>query len=223
MQGLCGGLDVICSCKIVGKNFPPTRRFSILERSKCDKVSFLFFRSSVPRSMKGNEGSVSVPLRKHIACIKKQSVGSHVSGKKDYRVNSFIAPFLLTIPTILGGENFFLLKWIIVNIRPTTIISLLDSIHGFGREFGTLFCIVQFRIQLKKLIPPMLHDKQLIVFFVPVKPNNVTQTGCVTFSICISLIQFRSIELPNTGCRIQDRARRHSLRPVCSILLLACI
>ena len=75
--------------------------------------------------MKCDECTMLIFFRKHIAFVKQQAIGCHVAGESHYRIYCIFTAFFFPIPTVFWPKNFFVLDFIIINVRPAGIITFV--------------------------------------------------------------------------------------------------
>src|SRR5690606_7984773 len=108
--------------------------------------------------------------------------------KRHQRVFGIFASGLLSIAAVFRSQNLLLLEMVVVDIRPPTVVSLINSVEGFSRKFGALLRIVELGVQLEELIPSVLSHKQLVKLLIPIETNDVAKAGRIALSIRIGLL-----------------------------------
>ena len=121
--------------------------------------------------MKSNESTILIFRRKIVAGVKQQAIGCKVCRKRPMGQQHFRHQFLPSPP--YSGDNIFVLKVIVINIRPATIGAFMHFIHRLGWKHFCLFFRIILRVKIVQLISAVLQHKQRICFAVPVKPNHI--------------------------------------------------
>src|SRR5688572_11177757 len=108
-----------------------------------------------------------------------------------------------SIASVFRRQYFFVLPDIEITIWPPAIGPFFYHKHFFGWYYCILLSSKMFREHIQ-LITAVLNNKQFVYLIVPVQSHYISQTGCISYTVFISLIEFIDSELPYPTGRIKN-------------------
>ena len=127
MFGMSGACYWFRALESSGKNLVLARGSSVFEGNEHDEIAVLLGRA-IPRTMEGNEGTISVFLGKHISRIKQQVIGPDMTGKAKLR-HGFVCATLhfLFVAAVVGAEQALSFDMVEIAIGPSEVGPFGDS------------------------------------------------------------------------------------------------
>jgi hypothetical protein len=199
----------------VGKDFELTGRRVAVEGGKGHLVALLE-RRAVPGAVPGNERSALVLLGELGTIVEEHSVRRPVAGEGlDWILELVAAPYLRAIAPVLRHQHLLLALPVVVAVRPSKIVSIIDLEKFLGRQLSALLLGVEVGEELVELIASVLQCVQAVDRVIPRKRHRIPDARGIARVRRVLLARLVGLILPDAGVLLEERTRILTGRPLC--------